>query len=107
MATMPFAIPAPIRRETVRGWASMADERTCRVTEPCQRHICNVYCRNGAHADLAYYHGHGRITAADMARVAARFRPGYRILDVRPAAEAPVPDGYESAWLVTYERPAA
>jgi hypothetical protein len=85
----------------------MVDGRECRVIDSLKPHVCNVYCRNGAHTDLAYYHGHGDVSIADMERVAAHFRPGYRILDVRPAAEAQVPDGYETAWLVTYERPAA
>jgi hypothetical protein len=85
----------------------MVDGRVCRVTDSFKTHHCNAYCRDDTHADLAYYHGHGAVSVADMERVAAHFRPGYRILDVRLAAEAPLPEGYETAWLVTYRRPAA
>ena len=98
----------PITRGlNLRGWASLTGDRTCRVSEPPGRHVCNAYCRESIHADLAYYHGHGDISVTDMERVATHFRPGYRILSVQLAAEAPIPDGYETAWLVTYLRPAA
>ena len=72
-----------------------------------EQHVCSLYCGNGAHAVLLYRQEADELTRECVQSVADLVRPGRIVLDVRPVVEAHLPDGYTTAWLVTYSpRPA-
>jgi hypothetical protein len=71
-------------------------------------HACSPYCRDGDHAELLYRAEDDTPTRAHIEAVAALASPRWRVLDVQPAPEAPLPPDIRGAWLVTYGRvPAA
>jgi hypothetical protein len=67
-----------------------------------ERHQCNACCRDGRHADLLFLEEHDVVTSALVQAVADLVSPGRPVLDVQPAPEVPLPDGYRTACLVTY-----
>jgi hypothetical protein len=67
-----------------------------------RRHQCNPYCQGGRHADLLFREECGALTRGLAQQVADLVAPGRRVLDVQPAPEAPLPEGFRTAWLVTY-----
>jgi len=65
-------------------------------------HVCSVYCGSGRHAELLYREEPGPLAPALVQAAVDLIRPGLAVLDVQPAPEAPLPDGFTTAWLVTY-----
>lgn len=66
------------------------------------QHVCSVYCRDGRHAELLYREEPGPLTQAFVEAAVDMVSPELAVLDVQPAPEAPLPDGFATAWLVTY-----
>jgi hypothetical protein len=65
-------------------------------------HACNPCCRGAMHAELLYRQEPDAVTRALAQAAADLTAPGFVVLDVQPAPEAPLPDGYRTAWLVIY-----
>lgn len=70
-----------------------------------ERHVCSPYCRYGGHAELVYREDDDVLTRELAQSIADLVSPGRAVLDVRPAPEALLPEGFRTAWLVTYGPP--
>ena len=69
------------------------------------QHVCSAYCRGGRHTELLYREEPDGLSRTLLQAVADLVTPGINVLDVQPAPEAPLPDGFSTAWLVTYGPP--
>jgi hypothetical protein len=67
-----------------------------------ERHECSPYCRDGAHAELLYREETEPPTTELVQSAVDLVSPGRTVLDVQAVAEAPLPEGYTTAWLVIY-----
>jgi hypothetical protein len=70
-----------------------------------ERHLCSPYCRDGGHAELVYREDDDVLSRELAQSIADLVSPGRAVLEVWPAHEALLPEGFRRAWLVTYGPP--
>jgi hypothetical protein len=92
-------VRTPARR--FKGVVTGPDGEPWPIFVSTERHVCSPYCRDGAHAVMLYREEADELTRELVQSVADLVAPDRIVLDVQPVAEAPLPDGFTTAWLVT------
>jgi hypothetical protein len=93
-------VRTPARR--FKGFVTGPDGEPWPIFVSTEQHACSPYCRGGAHAAMLYREEADELTRELVQSVADLVAPGRILLDVQPVVEAPLPDGYTTAWLITY-----
>ncbi len=87
------------------GTVQLSAEEPHPIYASTERHVCSAYCRGGRHTEVLCRGEPGAPTRTLVQAIADLVTPGIQVLDVQPAPEAPLPDGFCTAWLVTYGPP--